>query len=88
MIYEQVHAGDHVLGHDGAVWGVAEIDHPPALPLRVVLVRPGHRVQGWPPAGTPVTIVHQADVSAERAAVEVFAAGGLDVELLREVWQG
>lgn len=86
MIYEDVHAGDHVLGHDGAVWAVVEIDHDPAL--RVVLVRPGHRVQGWPPAGTPVTVLHRGDVTAEFAACEIFAAAGLGVELLGEVWQG
>lgn len=86
MTYESVHAGDHVLGHDGAVWGVAEIDHAPAL--RVVLVRPGYRVQGWPPAGTQVTIVQRADVSGEFAACELFAAGGLDVELIGERWHG
>jgi hypothetical protein len=86
MTYEDVHAGDHVLGHDSEVWGVAEIDHAPAL--RVVLVRPGHRVQGWPPAGTPVTIVHRADVSAESAAVEALLSAGLTPELMREVWQG
>jgi hypothetical protein len=82
--YEAVHAGDYVLGHDGAVWGVAEIDHSPAL--RVVLVRDWHRVEGRPPAGTPVTILHREDVSAEFAAVEVLAAGGLDVELIGERW--
>jgi len=84
--YEDVHTGDHVLGHDGAVWGVVEIDHAPAL--RVVLVRPGHRVQGWPPVGTPVTIVHHEDVTAEFRAVEALAAGGLDVELIGERWTG
>jgi hypothetical protein len=82
MDYEQVHAGDHVLGHDGEVWGVAEIDHSPAL--RVVLVRPGHRVQGWPPAGTPVTIVHRADVSAEATAVEALLSAGFAPELVGE----
>lgn len=87
MTYEEVHAGDHVLGHDGEVWGVAEIDHAPA-PLRVVLVRPGHRVQGWPPAGTPVTIVHRSDVSAELRAFEVLAAGGLAPELVGERYTG
>jgi hypothetical protein len=86
MTYEDVHAGDHVLGHDGAVWGVAEIDHAPYL--RVVLARPGHRVQGWPPAGTPVTIVHRSDVTPEFAAVEVLAAAGLEVELIGERWNG
>lgn len=86
MTYEQVHAGDHVLGHDGEVWGVAEIDHAPA-PLRVVLVRPGHRVQGWPPPGTPVAIVQQADVSAEGAAFEVLTGAGLGPQVLMEVWQ-
>lgn len=82
--YEDVHTGDHVLGHDGAVWGVQEIAHAPAL--RVVLVRPGHRVQGWPPAGTSVTIVERADTSAEMSAFAALAAAGLAPELLGEVW--
>jgi hypothetical protein len=82
--YEDVHAGDHVLGHDNGVWGVAEIDHAPAL--RVVLVQPGHRVQGWPPPGTPVTILHRKSVAAEFAACELLAAGGLGVELIGERW--
>jgi len=86
MIYEQVHAGDHILGHDGEVWGVAEIDHAPTL--RVVLVRPGHRVQGWPPAGTPVTIVQRADVSSEFAACELLAAAGFAPELVGERYAG
>jgi len=84
MNYEQVHAGDHVLGHDGEVWGVAEIDHAPAL--RVVLTRPGYRVQGWPPAGTPVTIVHRADTSAEATAVEALIAARMTPELIGERW--
>lgn len=84
MTFEDVHTGDHVLGYDGEVWGVAEIDRAPAL--RVVLVRSGYRVQGWPPAGTEVTIVQQSDVSAEFRAVEALAAGGLGVELLAERW--
>jgi hypothetical protein len=84
--YEDVHTGDHVLGYDGAVWGVAEIDHVPAL--RVVLVRDGYRVQGWPPAGTPVTVVHRESVAAEFAAAEVFAGSGLVVELIGERWSG
>lgn len=83
--YEQVHAGDHVLGYDNEVWGVAEIDHAPAL--RVVLVRPGHRVQGWPPAGTPVTVLHHADVSAESTAAGVLISGGLgEIEIVSEQW--
>lgn len=87
MTYEDVHAGDHVHGHDGAVWGVAEIDHAP--PLRVVLVRPGHRVQGWPPAGTPVTIVHrEADTGAEALAWQALADAGLAPQLLGERFAG
>lgn len=84
MRYEDAHAGDLVLGHDNEVWGVAEIDHAPAL--RVVLVRPGYRVQGWPPAGTPVTIVQRADIGAEFAAAQVLVNAGFVPELLSEVW--
>lgn len=84
--YEDVHGGDHVLGHDGEIWGVAEIGHSPAL--RVVLVRLGHRVQGWPPAGTPVTILQRQDMSAEARAFEALAGGGLVPELLGERYAG
>lgn len=83
--YDEVHAGDHVLGHDGDLWGVEVIEHGPRL--AVTLIKPGHRVTGYPPAGTQVTIVHRSDVSAEGAAWGVFAAAGFGVEVLGERWE-
>jgi hypothetical protein len=85
VTYEDVHAGDYVLGHDGEMWGVLAIDHAPQL--AVTLVRPGHQVTGYPPAHTPVTIVARSDISAEFAAAQVLADAGLGPELVTEIWQ-
>jgi len=85
MTYEQVHAGDHVLGYDKDVWGVAAIEHHPRLV--VALVKPGYRVVGYPPPDTPVTILHRADVSVEEQATGNLIAGGLgEIEIIREEW--
>lgn len=80
--YEQVHAGDIVLGHDGELWGVESITHVPQL--AVTLVRHGHRVIGYPPPGTEVTVVTPADVAAEARAAQVFIDAGLGIEIVSE----
>jgi hypothetical protein len=81
--YEQVHAGDIVLGHDRELWGVESIDHVPQL--AVTLVRHGVRVTGYPPPGTQITVVEAVDTSAEAAACDVLLAAGLGpVEILGE----
>ncbi len=80
--YEQVHAGDTVLGHDGELWGVEGIDHVPQL--AVTLVKHGRRITGYPPPGTGVTVVTSADVGAEAAAAQVFIDAGLGVEIVSE----
>lgn len=85
MTYDDVHAGDLVLGHDGEVWGVANITRAPRL--AVTLVRHSHRVTGYPPAGTAVTIVGQSDVTAEFAAAAILIGAGLDIEIISETWQ-
>jgi hypothetical protein len=82
--YEQVHAGDIVLGHDGQEWGVAEIQHAPHL--AVTLVRHGARITGYPPAGTPITVITPADFSAEAHAWQALDAAGLQPEILGEKW--
>lgn len=81
--------GDVVRGADGHDWGVLEITREPRL--SVTLVRPGRDpVTGYPPAGTPVTIVARADVPAgtdvEIAALNALAALG-PVHLIREAWE-
>jgi hypothetical protein len=81
-IYEQVHAGDIVLGHDGDLWGVKEITHVPQI--AVTLVKNGLIVTGYPPAGTPVTVVSPADLSAEFEAAQMFIDAGLGVEVVHE----
>jgi hypothetical protein len=82
--YEDLHAGATVLGHDQNIWGVAEIDHEPTL--RVVLVKDEGRtrVVGYPPAGTPVTILSQPEVHAEAAAWQTLSAAGFGPVVVRE----
>jgi len=82
--YEDVHAGDLVLGHDNALWGVEHIAHAPRL--GVTLRRYGARVTGYPPPGTEVVIVQRADVTAEYAAAGAFLAAGFDIEIISEHW--
>ena len=84
--YEQAHAGDVVLGHDGELWGIAELEHSPQL--KVVLVRHGARVTGYPPAGTSCTVVTPADVRAEAWATDVLMAVGLGpIQIISEKWE-
>lgn len=82
--YEQVHAGDTVLGHDNDVWGVEAVDHGP--PLAVTLVKHNRtvRVVGYPPPGTPVTIITRADLAAEERAAQNFIDAGFNVEIISE----
>jgi hypothetical protein len=82
--YEQVHAGATVLGHDGQVWGVEAIDREPHL--SVTLVRYGQRVTGYPPAGTPVTVIEPADVRAEAWAAQQLIDAFGSVEIVSERW--
>jgi hypothetical protein len=83
--YEDAHAGDVVLGHDGELWGVQHIAHEPEL--SVVLVKHGHRVVGRPPAGTSVTIVERADVTKEFGAAELLAAAFGPLVIVSETWE-
>lgn len=85
--YEDVHAGDIVLGHgDGELWTVAQIVHEPWL--AVTLARQRRTVKGWPPAGTEVVIVQRADTSAEFAAFGVLSAAGLGpITIIGETWE-
>lgn len=80
--FEQVHAGDTVLGHDGEVWGVEAIERAPRL--AVTLVKYGVRVTGYPPPGTPVTVVTPADLSAEFWAAQVLIDAFGSVEVISE----
>ena len=84
-VYETLHVGDIVQGYDGLLWGVAGIDHEPELV--VTLTRHGQTLTGRPPAGTPVTIVQRADVSAEAAAVGALLGAGYNVQLISERWE-
>lgn len=82
--YETVHAGDVILGHDGQEWGVAQVWREPQL--TVILKRFEQEVTGYPPAGTPVTVLSRADTIEEARAYEVLRASFGDVEVLGEVW--
>lgn len=84
--YETVHAGDVVLGADGQAWGVKQIDHTPQGAM-VTLTRHGHIVPGFPPPGTPVTVLSRGDVSAEAEAFAALMTGFGDVSLIQERWE-
>lgn len=84
--YETVHGGDIVLGHDGELWGVERIEHEPRI--AVTLVKGSQRVTGYPPPGTPITVVQRADVSAEHDAAAVLLAAGLGpLHIISERWE-
>lgn len=83
--YEDVHAGDVVLGYDGELWGVQHVAHEPEL--AVVLVKHGARVAGRPPVGTPVTIVERADVTREFGAAELLAQAFGPLAIISENWE-
>jgi hypothetical protein len=86
--YEDVHAGALVLGHDNEVWGVAEIRRSPVLAVTLVRDEGRVRVTGYPPAGTPVTVVQAADVGAEATAAQTLMDAGLGpIEIVGEVWR-
>lgn len=84
--YEDVHAGDLVLGHDNAVWGVAEIVRTPRLAVTLVKDDGHTRVTGYPPGGTEVAIVQRADISQEMSAAQLLIEAGVGVELIAETW--
>lgn len=84
--FEEVHAGDVVLGHDNELWGVAAIDRSPQL--AVTLVRHGRHITGRPPAGTFVTIVTPADVTGEASVAQMLMDAGLGpIEIISERWE-
>jgi hypothetical protein len=85
--YEQVHAGDVVIGHDNQLWGVESIGTVPDTGQRqVTLVRHGAQVTGYPPAGTEVTVAQPADVSREVMAAQLLINAGLGP--LEILWEG
>lgn len=83
--WERVHAGSVVLAHDGEQWGVLAVTHEPAL--AVTITRFGRTVTAWPAPGTPITVVHPVDTSAEAHAFNVLANAGLDPRLISEAWE-
>ncbi len=84
-VWEDVHAGAIVLGHDQLAYGVLSVWHTAHGPV-VTLIRHGV-VTGpaQPPPGTPITIVSQPDMSAEAAAFGALSTVGLQPELLGEM---
>lgn len=83
--YEEVHAGATVLGHDNDVWSVEAIDVTPAWTAVTLVKDEGRtRVTGYPPPGTPVTILSSPDLSAEAAAWQVLAEAGLEPSIVHE----
>jgi hypothetical protein len=84
--YEDVHTGDVVFGHEEQPWGVQRIEREPTV--AVTLVRHGQTVTGYPPPGTPVTVLTVAGVEPEKQAFELLALAGLNPQVISEVWEG
>lgn len=87
--YEEVHAGDLVLGNDPGreTWGVEHIAHTPRLAVTLVKDQGRTRVTGFPPPGTEVTILQRADFAGEEAAGWALVAAGLGpLEIVSEHW--
>lgn len=84
--WDQVHAGDIVLGHDGNAWGVASVAPHPAGPV-VEIVRHGETLRAQPPVGTPITVIEAADVATEAQVFGMFERAGLGPEILWESYQ-
>jgi hypothetical protein len=87
-VWEDVNAGDVVLGHDRETYGVTDVQlgHPYG-PI-VTLYRLGLTVgPAQPPYGTPIYVVERADVSAEAAAFDVLQQAGLGPAVIRESYQ-
>ncbi len=84
--WDEVHTGSVVLGHDGRTYGVAHVEHDLPGGPGIVLVRHGERVHAQPPPGTPITVLSEADVSAEARAFAVLQEAGLGPEIVREMW--
>jgi hypothetical protein len=82
--WEDVHAGDIVLGHDNARYGVAEIEHGSPGGPRITLRRGGYRTTAQPPPRTPITILGRADVDDEANAYANLEAAGLRPEIMKE----
>lgn len=83
--YETLHAGDVILGADGQEWGVVAISHIGGQ-VAVALTRHGRTVTGYPPGGTPVTVLSRADTIEEARAYEVLAASFGEVTVMEETW--
>jgi hypothetical protein len=82
--WEQTHAGDIVLGHDGLAYGVADIVlGDPRGPI-VTLTRFGEQLVAQPPPGTPITVIQPVDTDLEARAFAVLADAGLAPEVIRE----
>lgn len=79
--YETLHAGDVILDGDGQEWGVAAVGGG-----AVTLTRFGQAVTGYPPAGTPVTVLSRANTIEEARAYEVLAASFGEVTVMEETW--
>lgn len=83
--FEDVHAGDVVLGHDGQLWGVAAKATEPQL--TVVLVNGDQRLIARPPFGTHIEIIEPSDVSPEFAAWLTLTTALGPVDIISESWE-
>lgn len=85
--WDDVHAGDVVLGHDGQTYGVVAVHVAPGGPV-ITLFR--HGAIAGPaqvPHGTPVTVLQRADTAAEARAFAVLATARLNPEVIGESYR-
>ena len=81
--WEDVHAGDIVIGHDDLLYGIASVE-PSEHGPRIVMRRDGRMVHAQPPPGTPIRVWAHAGLSAEAAAWQLFEDAGLRPQIIRE----
>lgn len=87
-VWEDVHTGDVVIGHDDRTYGVVDVQlgHPYG-PI-VTLYRDGLTIgPAQPPPGTPICVEQRADMSAEAAAFAALQQAGLAPAVIRESYQ-
>lgn len=86
--WDDVHAGDVIIGHDGQAYGVEDICPDPVRGPTITLIRHGIRTgPAQPPPGTPIRIAQRAETSGEAYAFGVLAAAGLNPQVIRESYR-
>lgn len=84
--WNDVHAGDIVLGHDCNHWGVTSRGVAPGG-VEIEIVRHGERLASIVPHGTPITVVSCDESHAPPPAVALLMAAFPGTEIIRESYQ-